>query len=72
HMAASDMGYAAVNFPVDFCTGCNLLGVIDEDNCPSCGSQSIRRVRRITGYLSTIDRFNDSKIAELKDRTVHG
>lgn len=71
HMAASDMGYAAVNFPVDFCTGCNMLGVIDEDCCPSCGSSGIRRVRRITGYLSTIDRFNDSKIAELKDRTAH-
>ncbi|MHB8919204.1 MAG: anaerobic ribonucleoside-triphosphate reductase [Desulfocucumaceae bacterium] len=71
HMAASDMGYAAVNFPVDFCTGCNHLGVINEDNCPSCGSPKIRRVRRITGYLSTVDRFNDSKVSELKDRTPH-
>jgi ribonucleoside-triphosphate reductase len=71
HMAASDMGYAAVNFPVDFCTGCNHLGVINQDNCPSCDSHSIRRVRRITGYLSTVDRFNDSKISELKDRTPH-
>ncbi|MFZ5647215.1 MAG: anaerobic ribonucleoside-triphosphate reductase [Bacillota bacterium] len=72
HMAASDMGYAAVNFPVDFCTGCNLLGVINESSCPSCGSPAIRRVRRITGYLSTVDRFNDSKVAELKDRISHG
>ncbi|MFZ5631548.1 MAG: anaerobic ribonucleoside-triphosphate reductase [Bacillota bacterium] len=72
HMAASDMGYAAVNFPVDFCTGCNHLGVINEDTCPSCGSAAIRRVRRITGYLSTVDRFNDSKVAELKDRRTHG
>lgn len=71
HMAASDMGYAAVNFPVDFCTGCNHLGVINEDTCPSCGSPKIRRVRRITGYLSTVDRFNDSKVSELKDRTPH-
>jgi anaerobic ribonucleoside-triphosphate reductase activating protein len=31
----------------------------------------IRRVRRITGYLSTIDQFNDSKQAECKDRKVH-
>ena len=71
HMAASDMGYAAVNFPVDFCTGCNHLGVINQDNCPSCDSHNIRRVRRITGYLSTVDRFNDSKVSELKDRTPH-
>jgi ribonucleoside-triphosphate reductase len=71
-MKESDMGYASINFPVDFCTSCNLLGVIDEDNCPRCGSPSIRRVRRITGYLSTVDRFNDSKLAELKDRVKHG
>ena len=72
HMKACDMGYAAVNFPVDFCTGCGNLGVINENNCPRCGSPSIRRVRRITGYLSTVDRFNDSKVAELNSRIVHG
>ena len=71
HMRASDMGYGAINFPVDFCTGCGNLGVINEDNCPRCGSTTIRRVRRITGYLSTVDRFNDSKVAELHDRMVH-
>lgn len=31
----------------------------------------IRRIRRITGYLSTIDNFNDAKVAECKDRTLH-
>lgn len=71
-MKESDMGYASINFPVDFCTSCNLLGVIDQDTCPRCGSAFIRRVRRITGYLSTIDRFNDSKLAELQDRVNHG
>lgn len=71
HMKESDMGYAAVNFPVDFCMGCNTIGVINEDACPRCGSTAIRRVRRITGYLSTVDRFNDSKVAELRDRIVH-
>ncbi|KAF1084821.1 Anaerobic ribonucleoside-triphosphate reductase [Sporotomaculum syntrophicum] len=71
HMKASDMGYGAVNFPVDFCTGCGTTGVINEEKCPHCGSAAIRRVRRITGYLSTVDRFNDSKVAELRDRIVH-
>ena len=70
-MKESDMGYSAINFPVDFCTSCNLLGVIDQHTCPRCGSAFIRRVRRITGYLSTTDRFNDSKVAELKDRVIH-
>ncbi len=32
---------------------------------------AIKRVRRITGYLSTVDRFNDAKQAELADRVVH-
>lgn len=31
----------------------------------------IRRVRRITGYLSSIDNFNDAKAAECADRTKH-
>lgn len=30
----------------------------------------IVRVRRITGYLSRIENFNDSKQAELSDRTT--
>lgn len=71
HMAASDMGYAGINFPIDFCLGCSHLGVINEDDCPVCGSSAIRRVRRITGYFSTVDRFNDAKLAELKDRVAH-
>lgn len=31
----------------------------------------IRRVRRITGYLSDASNFNDSKRAELRDRQSH-
>lgn len=31
----------------------------------------IKRVRRITGYLSTEDRFNSAKQAELSDRRAH-
>ena len=71
HMRDSDMGYGGINYPVDFCTNCSLTGVFNEDLCPRCGSMNIRRVRRITGYLSTIDRFNDSKLSELKDRIPH-
>ncbi|MDD2553424.1 MAG: anaerobic ribonucleoside-triphosphate reductase [Desulfotomaculaceae bacterium] len=71
HMRDSDMGYGGINYPVDFCTNCNLTGVINEKTCPRCGSANIRRVRRITGYLSTTDRFNDSKLNELKDRVPH-
>jgi len=31
-MKESDMGYASINFPVDFCTSCNLLGVINSSS----------------------------------------
>jgi len=31
----------------------------------------IRRVRRITGYLSDCNNFNDAKRAELADRIIH-
>jgi hypothetical protein len=32
-----------------------------------------QRIRRITGYLvGTLDRFNDGKLAEVKDRVPHG
>jgi len=70
-MAEADMGYAAVNFPVDVCHDCCLSGVISEITCPECGGNNISRVRRITGYLSTLDRFNDSKLAEVQNRHVH-
>jgi ribonucleoside-triphosphate reductase len=70
-MAEADMGYAAVNFPVDICCDCGLNGVIQENTCPKCGGNNISRVRRITGYLSTLDRFNDSKLAEVQHRQVH-
>ena len=33
----------------------------------------IERIRRITGYLTgSVDRWNNAKQAELKDRTTHG
>jgi anaerobic ribonucleoside-triphosphate reductase len=71
YMQQSDIGYAGINFPVDFCEGCGYLGVIDTDVCPICSTGSIKRVRRITGYLSTVDRFNDAKHEELEQRVPH-
>lgn len=71
YMKECDLGYAGINFPIDFCDNCGYLGVIDTDGCPSCGTSSIRRVRRITGYLSTVDRFNDAKTSELNERLTH-
>ncbi len=69
HMADSDIGYAGINFPIDFCADCGFQSVINEDECPICGSSHIVRLRRITGYLSDLKNFNDGKKAEEKDRT---
>ena len=71
HMAKCDMGYAGINYPIDFCNDCGYQGVINEEGCYKCGSFNIKRVRRITGYLSTEDKFNDAKKAELRKRVSH-
>lgn len=67
-----DIGYMGINFPIDECPQCGHSGIITDD-CPACGNPDsyIRRIRRITGYLSTIDRFGDGKLAELQDRVTH-
>jgi ribonucleoside-triphosphate reductase len=48
------------------------------DICPKCGRSEtdgkpkFERIRRITGYLvGTIDRFNNAKKSEEKDRVKH-
>lgn len=69
-MAENDMGYVAINFPVDRCRKCGLTGVID-DCCPACGGSDISRIRRITGYLAELDMFNQAKQEETRHRLAH-
>lgn len=69
-MAASDVGYGGINYPLDECRVCAHSGVFN-DTCPQCGNPEIRHIRRITGYLSTDERFNEAKLSELKARRVH-
>jgi glucose dehydrogenase len=35
-------------------------------------SQGFQRVRRVTGYLNVVERFNNAKQSEVKDRVPHG
>lgn len=76
-MHASGIGYGSINHPVDRDPVCGFNGVIG-DECPGCerpetASEPFDRIRRITGYLvGTLDRFNDAKQAEERDRVVHG
>ncbi len=69
-MAASDVGYGGINYPLDECRICSHSGVFS-GSCPRCGSHEIRHIRRITGYLSTDERFNEAKLKELRDRRAH-
>ncbi len=76
-MKESGIGYGSVNHPVDRDPVCGYTGIIDNE-CPMChrteedGGPRFERIRRITGYLvGTLDRFNDGKRAEEKDRVKH-
>ena len=76
-MHDAQIGYGAINHPVDRDPVCGYNGIID-DVCPQCGRteeehQEFERIRRITGYLvGTLNRFNDAKKAEESDRVKHG
>ncbi len=70
YMKESNLGYAGINFPIDYCESCGFQGLINQ-HCPQCQSSEIKRIRRITGYLSTVNRFNSAKMAELQDRQTH-
>ena len=74
-MKEAGIGYGAVNHPVDRDPVCGFTGVIG-DVCPGCGRHEddvkFERIRRITGYLvGTLDRFNNGKKCEERDRVKH-
>jgi anaerobic ribonucleoside-triphosphate reductase len=58
--------YLGFNFPLDVCENCGEKGVFDY--CPSCGSDKIKRIRRVSGYLEILDFFTQGKKAEVKYR----
>ena len=77
-MKEAGVGYGSINHPVDRDPVCGYSGIIGE-TCPKCGRKEhdgefgFERIRRITGYLvGTLDRFNNAKRAEEKDRVKHG
>ncbi len=77
-MKDSGVGYGSINHPVDRDPVCGYNGIIGKA-CPKCkreeGAEGVKfeRIRRITGYLvGTLERFNDAKRAEERDRVKHG
>lgn len=67
-----DIPYFAVNTPNDLCDDCGYQGEIGE-TCPQCGGTNIKRLRRVTGYLTGDYKtaFNLGKQDEVKDRVKH-
>lgn len=67
-----DIPYFAINVPNDQCMNC---GYCDEMNdiCPMCNSNDIKRLRRVTGYLTNDYKtaFNKGKQQEVEMRVKH-
>lgn len=67
-----DVPYFAVNIPNDMCNNCGYTDDIG-DECPMCGCKDIRRLRRVTGYLTGDYKsaFNKGKQQEVEMRVKH-
>lgn len=67
-----DIPYFAVNVPNDMCMNCGYCDDINEQ-CPMCGCTEIRRLRRVTGYLTGDYKtaFNIGKQQEVEMRVKH-
>ncbi len=72
-MDKHNIGYCSVNHNRNRCMDCGYEDASDDlKECPVCHSHNIDCLQRITGYLvGTTDRWNNAKLAELKDRIVH-
>lgn len=70
-MYRNNIGYGSINHPIDQCNQCHFKGIIYH-KCPQCEGDSIRRMRRITGYLTgDLSTWNQAKKSEEKDRVKH-
>ena len=63
------ISYFGINFPLDVCEN-NHEGIF-ETFCSICGSEQIKRYRRVSGYISELNTFTVGKSAEEKDRQAH-
>lgn len=67
-----DIPYFAINVPNDMCQNCGYTDEINT-NCPMCECPNIRRLRRVTGYLTGdyTSAFNLGKQQEVEMRVKH-
>ena len=67
-----DIPYFAINVPNDQCMDCGYCDEMDEQ-CPECGGEDIKHLRRVTGYLTNDYKtaFNKGKQQEVEMRFKH-
>ena len=67
-----DLPYFAINVPNDQCMECGYCDDMNEV-CPICNSHDIKRLRRVTGYLTSDYKtaFNKGKQQEVEMRVKH-
>lgn len=67
-----DLPYFAINVPNDQCMDCGYCDDMNEI-CPICNSHDIKRLRRVTGYLTSDYKtaFNKGKQQETEMRIKH-
>ena len=68
-----DVPYFAINLPNDTCNDCGFCGDVPNDVCPVCGGNDIKRLRRVTGYMTSDYKtaFNKGKQQEVEQRFKH-
>ena len=64
----TQIGYFTFSRDMTVCLGCSRVSGGLEDKCPSCGSEDVDHISRITGYLQAVSGWNSAKRQELKDR----
>ncbi len=64
----TQIGYFTFSRDMTVCLGCAQVSGGLEDKCPSCGSEDVDHISRITGYLQAVSGWNSAKRQELKDR----
>jgi len=64
----TQIGYFTFTKDMTVCLGCSQVSGGLKDNCPSCGSDEVDHISRITGYLQAVSGWNSAKRQELKDR----
>lgn len=63
------ISYLGFNYPLDICNSCDTYGTFD--TCNNCGSNDIKKIRRVSGYLENCDFFTKGKKAEIKVRKAN-